>query len=240
MLFKLERRYSSLTVSFLISLFLLVGVSCTVDELPVQVKPPEGNPSVTGNITAPASLDIKSFTAQPKTIKLGENTVLSWKVSGATSLSIDPAIGSVSGNSGNVSISPREITLYTLRASDGRYEISTKFLVIVKTADGAIIWPKSSSDNITTEPLYEGWSYYPNKYVVWEIIDRNRNTASDTVNCWHQGRIINNHTEWMMTEVTVSNRLIANNISPSSQIIYVTSMDCLQLPELKWKWKVYK
>jgi hypothetical protein len=112
--------------------------------------------------------------------------------------------------------------------------------VIVKTADGAIIWPQSSSEIVTPEPIYEGWSHYPNKYVEWTILDRNKDTGSDVYNCWHQGRIINHHSEWMMTDVTVSGKIVASKILPSEQLIYVTSMDCLQLPELKWKWKSYK
>ena len=239
MLFKWKRQYSWLIVLWLISALFLSGTACLISEMPAEVNNPPVDQTATDNMAYPPLLNIESFAAVPKTIALGEGTVLSWKVAGASSLSIDPNIGNVSGDSGNVSISPQETTLYTLRASDRRYEISAKFLIIVKTADGTIIWPKSISDNITIESLYEGWSYYPNKYVVWDIIDRNKDTATDTVNCWHQGRIINNHTEWIMTDVTVNNRLVANNIVPSQQLIYVTSMDCMQFPELKWKWKVY-
>jgi len=261
MLFDLERRNSLLTISLLVSLLLAVGASCTVNELPVQVSPPKINHAVSDNITPPAVIDIKSFAAQPKTIKLDENTVLAWKVDGASSLSIDPAIGSVTGNTGNVSVSPRETTLYTLRASDGRNEISAKFLVIVKTAEGTIIWPNSGSDNTTAEPLYEGWSYYPNKYVEWKITDR-YGDLYEKYTCGHIGYITNNNTEWMMTEVTVgaadalpqvitndifnmssltpNNRVVLDHILPGSKSGYTTSMDCLQLPELKWKWKVYK
>lgn len=240
MLFELGRRYSLLTVSLLVSLLLLIGASCTINELPPQVNPPKENPIVTGNITTSALLDIKSFIAQPKTIKLGENTTLGWKVDGASSLSVDPTIGSVTGNTGNVSISPRETTLYTLKASDGHHEISARFLVIVKTADGTIVWSNSGSDNSTTEPFYEGWSYYPNKYVEWDIIDRYKDPYGDTGNCWQAGNIINNHSEWMMTEITVNNKSVAAFILPSSRRGYTTSIDCQQLPELKWKWKVYK
>ena len=239
MLFDVDRRYSLLIFSLMVILMLLIVASCTVNELPAQENPANVTPAVTSNITNPSMFGINSFTAQPETIKPGETTILSWKVTGASSLSIDPDIGSVTGTSGSVSIAPQGTTLYTLTACDARCKMIARFLVIVKTADGAIVWPTSSSDNITTEPLYEGWSHYPNKYVVWDIIDRNKDTATDTVNCWHQGRIINNHTEWMMTGVTVSDRLIADKILPSAQRIYVTSMDCLQLPELKWKWKVY-
>jgi len=239
MLFDMDRRYSLLIFSLMVTLVLLIVASCTINELPAQENPANVTPAVTGNITNPAMFGINSFIAQPETIKPGETTILSWKVTGASSLSIDPDIGSVTGPSGSISITPQGTTLYTLTACDARCKMISRFLVIVKTADGAIIWPKSSSDNITIESLYEGWSYYPNKYVVWDIIDRNKDTATDTVNCWHQGRIINNHTEWIMTDVTVNNRLVANNIVPSQQLIYVTSMDCMQFPELKWKWKVY-
>jgi len=224
----------------MVILVLLIVASCTVNELPAQENPANVTPAVTGNITNPAMFGINSFIAQPEIIKPGETTILSWKVTGASSLSIDPDIGSVTGTSGSVSIAPQGTTLYTLTACDAHCKMIARFLVIVKKADGSIIWPTISSDNITTEPLYEGWSYYPNKSVAWEILDRNEYSNKETSNCWHQGRITNNHTEWMMTKVTVSNILIADHILPSAQMIYVASMDCLQLPELKWKWKVYK
>jgi len=236
MLFELERRHISPVISILILALTLIGASCTVGELPQPVDIPANLP-VADNKTAPVILNIKSFAAQPKTIILGEQTVLSWNTVGSNSLSIDPGIGSISNNSGSISISPKATTLYTLKASDGRYEVSTKFLVIVKTAGGEIVWSASSSENVTAEQIYEGWSYYPNKYVEWTILDRNKDTATDTYTCWHQGRIINKHGEWMMTDVTVSGKMVVKTILPSEQMIYVTSMDCQWLPELKWKWK---
>jgi hypothetical protein len=239
MWFERKRRYISPAISILILILILVGASCKADELQ-QPAEPQHNLPVTDNKTAAVTLDIISFIAQPKTIKSGEQTVLSWKVTGANSLSIDQGIGNISQSSGSLSISPKTTTLYTLTASDGRYVISGRFLVIVKTAEGAIVWPSSSSENITAETMYEGWSYYPNKYVEWTILDRNRDTASDAYTCWHQGRIINKHNEWIMTQVTVSGKVVASTISPSEKIIYVTSMDCLQLPDLKWKWKLNK
>ena len=237
-------------------------ISCTVDETPLPAS--HGNENTTMPInTAPTGLlDIKSFQAQPKTIKAGETTTLAWNVTGASSLSIEPAIGPVSGNTGSIPIKPKETTLYTLKVSDGRVETSAKFLVIVKTTDGSIIWPNSGSDNATTEQLYEGWTYYPNKYVEWKITDRYKDPYGDTGNCWHVGYITNNHSEWMMTEVTIgaagaqpqvitndifnmnsltpNSRVVLDGILPGSKSGYTTSMDCLQLPELKWKWKTYK
>ena len=218
-------------------LSLVVLVSCTVDETPLTVNPANENAT---NATPATLLDIKSFQAQPQTIKAGETSTLAWNVAGASSLSIEPVIGPISGNTGSVSISPKETTLYTLKVSDGQFETSTKFLVIVKTADGSIIWPNSSSDNATTEQLYEGWTYYPNKYVEWKITDGYKDPYGDTGNCWHVGYITNNNIEWMMTEVTINKNLVAAGILPSSRTSYTTTVDCNQSPQLKWKWKVYK
>jgi len=235
----LKRRCSAPAISLLMLVVILIGSSCTVNELPQPVDNP-ANPPVANNSITCVILDISSFVAKPKTILLGEQTVLSWKTVAATSLSIEPGIGNIGVDTQSITVSPKATTLYTLRASDGCYEVSQKFLVIVKTADGAIVWPQSSSENVTPEPIYEGWSHYPNKFVEWTILDRNKDTGSDIYNCWHQGRIINHHNEWKMTDVTVSGKAVASQISPSEQVIYVTSMDCLQLPELKWKWKLAK
>jgi hypothetical protein len=257
-------RYYLTTVSLLLLLLLSLAflISCTANESPLPASPANDNTTIPVNATPAVLLDIKSFQAQPKTIKNGETTTLAWNVTGASSLSIEPVTGSVSANTGSVSIAPKETTLYTLKVSDGRLETTAKFLVIVKTADGSIIWPKSGSDNATTEQLYEGWTYYPNKYVEWKITDHYRDPYGDTSNCWHLGYITNMHSEWMMTEVTVgatgappqvitsdifnmnsstpNNRVVLDGILPGSKSGYTTSMDCLQLPELKWKWKAYR
>lgn len=237
MLLKSDWRYHLITVSMLSLLSLALVASCTVANTPG----PAGDNATVPVDSAPATLlDIKSFQAHPRTIKAGEATTLTWNVSGASSLSIEPVAGIVAGNSGSVSISPRETTLYTLKASDGLLEATAKFLVIVKTGDGSIIWPNSSSDIATPEQLYEGWSYYPNKYVEWEITDRYQDPYHSTGNCWHLGYIANNHSDWIMTEITIQNRLILDGVLPGSQRGYTTSMDCRQLPELKWKWNIYK
>src|SRR5438105_4155834 len=68
--------------------------------------------------------DIASFTATPATITNGEKSVLSWSVSGATSMSISTGSGSLSGSnsvpigSNSVSVTPAATTTYTLTATN--------------------------------------------------------------------------------------------------------------------------
>jgi hypothetical protein len=62
---------------------------------------------------------ISSFTANPPTIASGHTTTLSWSgVTGADTLHIDPDVGSVSGSSGSVTVSPTATTTYTLTATN--------------------------------------------------------------------------------------------------------------------------
>ena len=57
---------------------------------------------------------VSSFTAQPSTIESGQSTTLSWVVADATSLSLTPNVGTVSGSS--VTVRPSVTTTYTLTA----------------------------------------------------------------------------------------------------------------------------
>ena len=59
---------------------------------------------------------VASFDAGSSTITSGQEAILSWEVTGATSVSISPGIGTVSP-SGSRTVSPGETTTYTLVAS---------------------------------------------------------------------------------------------------------------------------
>jgi len=68
--------------------------------------------------TAPAAKPtINSFTASPTSIIQGERTTLSWDVSGATTVTIEPAIGE-SGPSGSLQLTPDASVTYTLTAAN--------------------------------------------------------------------------------------------------------------------------
>ncbi len=73
------------------------------------------NATATVTISAPA---IASFTATPLTVNPGGSSSLAWSVSGATSISIDQAVGSGLAASGSQSVTPAASTTYTLTATN--------------------------------------------------------------------------------------------------------------------------
>jgi len=75
---------------------------------------------------------ITSFTATPSLITAGGASTLSWSVTGATSLSISPAIGTVTGTS--VTVSPAATTAYTLTASNATGSASLSTTVTVSAS----------------------------------------------------------------------------------------------------------
>ena len=74
---------------------------------------------------------INSFSASPASIIIGGSTTLSWNVSGATSMAIDPGIGTVS-SVGTKSVSPAATTNYTLTASNSAGWV-TQTIVVTAT-----------------------------------------------------------------------------------------------------------
>jgi hypothetical protein len=60
---------------------------------------------------------INSFTTTPADISAGQRTTLSWDVSGATGITIEPSIGNV-GSSGTLLLTPPATTTYTLTATN--------------------------------------------------------------------------------------------------------------------------
>lgn len=76
----------------------------------------EDSASTTEPPAAPPPI-ISSFAASPAIISQGERTTLSWDVSGATSVTIEPAIGTV-GPSGSLMLTPDTPVTYTLTASN--------------------------------------------------------------------------------------------------------------------------
>src|SRR5712692_932058 len=60
---------------------------------------------------------IGSFTANPTAISAGQSSVLSWSVSGASSINIDNGIGNLA-SSGTTSVTPAASVIYMLTATN--------------------------------------------------------------------------------------------------------------------------
>jgi hypothetical protein len=96
--------------------------------------------------TVPAPT-INSFDADPSIITSGQNSQLSWDVSGATTLSIDQSVGIVTGTT--TTVSPTVTTTYTLTASNQGYATSTASVTVTVNAAPTAV-RKSSSQSVTS------------------------------------------------------------------------------------------
>jgi len=81
---------------------------------------------------------ISSFTATPASIKAGGSTTLQWDVSGATSVSIDHEIGTVS-ESGTQPVAPESTTTYMLTAKNSAGSVNKMVVVTVAAEDLPVI-----------------------------------------------------------------------------------------------------
>jgi outer membrane protein OmpA-like peptidoglycan-associated protein len=91
--------------------------------------------SVTAPVTitvAPASVpQIVVFVATPATIDAGQSTKLCWQVTGATSIRIDPGVGSNLNANDCATVSPTTTTTYTLTATNASGQIQGNVTVNV-------------------------------------------------------------------------------------------------------------
>ncbi len=83
-------------------------------------------------INADKSPVINFFLAEPATITAGEFTTLSWDVSNASRIVIEPQIGKV-GRSGSLRLSPAKSTTYTVSAINPNSTVCTSITAIVKS-----------------------------------------------------------------------------------------------------------
>jgi len=93
--------------------------------------------SVTITVTG-ALPSINSFSIVPDSIFAGQSATVTWGVTGSTSVSIDPGIGTVS-SSGTKSVSPGSTTKYVLTASNGAGNSTASATLNVTASDAPII-----------------------------------------------------------------------------------------------------
>jgi hypothetical protein len=92
---------------------------------------------------------ITSFTANPITITTGQSSTLQWNVTGATSVSIDQGIGTVTATS-NRTVTPTATTIYTLTATNSAGTSTATATVTIGQAGSPVI--TSFTANPTTLP----------------------------------------------------------------------------------------
>lgn len=76
-------------------------------------------------------IDIR-FSAHQIEIEPGDSSVLSWKVSNASSVFLDQGIGQVESN-GNITVYPTETTTYNLTASNNAGNVTSRVRIIVES-----------------------------------------------------------------------------------------------------------
>ncbi len=116
-----------------------------------------------------AAMEINHFGASPEIIDPADTSILSWGVSGANSVTIEPGIGAVS-SSGSLSVSPSQTTTYKLIIS-GKGEDKTAFCTVtvknnsplvtsfdaspnsIKAGESAVLnWHVAEASKVTIEP----------------------------------------------------------------------------------------
>ncbi|MBI2378135.1 MAG: hypothetical protein HYV07_29300 [Deltaproteobacteria bacterium] len=91
----------------------------------------EASGQVTVTVAAPNSPVITGFTATPQAIRTGANTTLAWTTQNATSVQIDPGLGSSLPANGSVQATPQQTTTYTLTARGTSGEVTQQLTVTV-------------------------------------------------------------------------------------------------------------
>jgi len=87
---------------------------------------------------------VNSFVASPGGIYAGQTSTLSWNVAGATSVTIQPEVGTVSP-SGSKAVSPGITTRYVLTAANSEGNSTASATLTVSTSDKPIITTFSAS-----------------------------------------------------------------------------------------------
>ena len=119
------------------------------------------NRQVSVAVSSQPQLAIDNFSISPSIITSGASANMLWSVTGATNVSINQGIGSVS-NSGSQSISPQETTTYTITATDGTDTINAQATLTVNPASGGI---RINTFEVTPAFITQG----DNASLVWSV-----------------------------------------------------------------------
>jgi peptidoglycan/xylan/chitin deacetylase (PgdA/CDA1 family) len=119
-------------------------------------------------VTPPATTSkpvLNSFAASPATITAGQSSTLSWATTGATFMTIDQGVGTVTGTS--KAVAPTATTIYTLSAGNSAGTTTATVTVTVKPVVVTPPPPPPPTNNLITNGNFEsgttnaptGWSH---------------------------------------------------------------------------------
>lgn len=139
------------------------------------------SPTFSSGVDFPVAPIISTFSASPNPILVGQSSLLSWDVTGATSVVIDQGIGSVS-SSGSTSVSPTATTTYTITTSDNGLATSTDIVTIgVGTIPTSV--RKSTNQSISSNTTLQNdsqlsLSLQPGMYIVEGLVIASSTSAT--------------------------------------------------------------
>ncbi len=90
---------------------------------------------------------IASFVANPTSINAGQASSLAWSVTGATTVTISPVVGTVAAT-GTASVSPTTTTTYVLTASNANGSVNATATVVVNTPQVSLTYCYASPATI--------------------------------------------------------------------------------------------
>ena len=154
------KKHKCYWVSTTVCLVMLISATAgcitvtTPDEtVPPTTAPEEGAPPSTTLEEAGPRPVINQFTATPEAISAGQTVTLSWDVSDATAVVIQPSLGDV-GPSGSQQLSPATSTTYTLTATNAAGNRTGSLTVTVTAA------VSGKPDLVVTEVWLAGNMFY--------------------------------------------------------------------------------
>lgn len=115
---------------------------------------------------------ISSFTASSSTITQGQSLTLNWSVNGADSLSLSPAVGTVSGSS--ITVSPGVDTTYVLTAANNGGTVTASVPVTVSAPPPVSVQLLPSSIQLSTgaaQNFGASVSGTTNQAVTWSVVE---------------------------------------------------------------------
>ncbi|MBN1375173.1 MAG: hypothetical protein JXA01_03350 [Dehalococcoidia bacterium] len=109
--------------------------------------------SVTVEVTSPPV--VVQFNALPKSIELGHASTLTWNVSGANKVTIEPELGTVPA-AGSSFVFPNKTTVYTLTAASDCCVVDRTVIVQVAQFPAPFYLPIVELFNISPNSIYKG------------------------------------------------------------------------------------